>query len=75
MATMARPKAKPGRAVEPKRVLKGKPLALTIRGSAEWRDWVERGAKHCRTDIAKLVDTALVKYLRSQDFDEPAPER
>jgi hypothetical protein len=36
---------------------------------------VERGADFCRTDVAKLVDAALVEYLKQRGFDEPAPRR
>ena len=64
------PKAKPGAAREnPRRT------ALTIKGRPEWRDWVDRGAEFCRTDVAKLVDAALVEYLKQRGFDEPAPKR
>ena len=44
-------------------------------GRPEWRDWVDRGAEYCRTDVAKLVDAALVDYLKQRGFDEPAPKR
>ncbi len=72
---MARPKAKPGRKAETEASPRGKPMAFTIRGSAEWREWVERGAEHCRTDVAKLVDAALLSYLRGQGFTEAPPKR
>jgi hypothetical protein len=52
-----------------------RPTALTIKGRREWRDWVERGANFCRTDVAKLVDAALVDYLKQRGFEEPAPRR
>jgi hypothetical protein len=52
-----------------------KPTALTIKGTLEWRDWVDRGARHCRTDVAKLVDAALLEYLKARGFTEEAPER
>ena len=65
---MAKPKARPTRE-------NPRPTALTIKGRAEWRDWVERGADFCRTDVAKLVDAALVEYLKQRGFDEPAPKR
>jgi hypothetical protein len=52
-----------------------RPTALTIKGRLEWRDWVERGADFCRTDVAKLVDAALVEYLKQRGFEEPAPKR
>jgi hypothetical protein len=52
-----------------------RPTALTIKGNLEWREWVEQGAKHCRTDVAKLVDAALVDYLKTRGFTQEAPER
>lgn len=52
-----------------------KPTALTIKGNREWRNWVERGAAFCRTDVAKLVDASLVEYLRSRGFTESPPVR
>ncbi len=65
---MAKPKARPTRE-------NPRPTALTIKGRTEWRDWVERGADFCRTDVAKLVDAALVEYLKQRGFDDPAPKR
>jgi len=59
--------------------VKGKPSSVprtvVVRGTGEWADWVERGAKHCRTDVSKLIDAALAAYLRDQGFSEPPPER
>ena len=51
------------------------PTAITIRGSKEWRAWVEGGAKHCLTDTSKLVDIALARYLKEQGYDAIRPER
>ena len=69
-ALMARPK-KPGKAGQPAR----QPTAITIRGSIAWREWLERGAEHCLTDVSKLVDVAVTQYLKAQGFDEPRPKR
>lgn len=52
-----------------------KPMAIAIKGEVAWRDWVERLAEHNRTDVAKLVDAALVLYARETGFGEPAPKR
>ncbi|WP_165074249.1 hypothetical protein [Paludisphaera rhizosphaerae] len=52
-----------------------RPVALTIKGNLEWRGWVDRGAVFCRTDTSKLVDAALVEYLRSRGFAEEPPPR
>lgn len=67
---MAKAKAK---AVEP--ASKRQPTAITVRGSKEWRAWVERGARFCLTDTSKLVDIAVARYLKEQGFDESRPER
>jgi hypothetical protein len=52
-----------------------KPTALTIRGSAEWREWLEEGAQHCLLDASKLVDIAVTQYLKSNGFQKPRPQR
>jgi hypothetical protein len=49
--------------------------AFTIRGSAAWRKWIERGCEHCRTDASKLFDVAVIAYLKSQGFTEAPPKR
>jgi hypothetical protein len=71
-ATMARPKPKP-KGDDPSS--KRQPTAITIRGSKEWREWLERGAEHCLTDVSKLVDVAVSQYLKAQGFDETRPKR
>lgn len=52
-----------------------KSIAITIKGSEEWRDWVNRGAKHCRRSVAVAIDDALVLYFKKSGFNEPPPER
>lgn len=58
-----------------KRAPTDKPTAITVKGSQEWREWVNRGAKYCRTEVAKVVDAALVDYFKARGFTEEAPER
>jgi hypothetical protein len=73
-AVMAKAK-RPRPAKAAKKPSGAKPTALTIRGNLDWREWVERGANHCRTDVAKLVDAALIDYLKARGFAEIPPER
>jgi hypothetical protein len=61
---MARPKKK-----------KGEVKRLVVQASIDWADLVERGAKHCRTDVSKLIDVALADYLRARGFTDPPPDR
>jgi hypothetical protein len=49
--------------------------AVRLACSPEWKDWVERLADHCRLDVAKVIDRALIDYARKEGFDEEAPSR
>ena len=55
--------------------VKRQAIAVTLRGSEAWKKWIEDGAKHCRTDVAKMIDKAVVEYLKAQGFTQPAPDR
>jgi hypothetical protein len=46
-----------------------------VKGNPEWCEWVNQGAKHCRTEVAKVVDAALVDYFKSRGFTPAPPER
>ena len=68
---MARPKQK----AAAKKAAAKPPRTVGVRTTAEWAAWLERGAKHCRTDVAKLIDAAVADYLKASGFDEVPPER
>ena len=69
--TMARPKKVTKAEAKAQRPTK----QIGIRSTREWAEWVERAAGFCRTDVAKLIDTALIKYLKAEGFEEPSPPR
>lgn len=48
---------------------------IAVQARPEWVAWVEAGAKHCFTDVAKLVDASLAEYLRNRGFNQERPER
>lgn len=52
-----------------------KPMAVQVRASQEWADWLQRGAAHCGLPLSSVVDQAVRLYFKSQGFDEPAPKR
>lgn len=68
-AAMAKPKRKA------KLAAKQETKTIGLRATLEWAEWIERGAKFCRTDVAKLIDNAVVDYLKGRGFPEEAPER
>jgi hypothetical protein len=51
------------------------PKTVGVRTTAEWAEWIERAAKHCRTDVAKLIDASVVDYVKARGFDETPPVR
>lgn len=52
-----------------------RPLVLTMRGTEEWKAWLDRLAKHCRMKTAVCVDQALMEFAKLRGFDEVPPER
>ena len=77
VAASKRPKkpATPKRAGEASPAPTGKtqPNAITIRGSAEWKDWLERFAVHWRSRPTVTIDQVLAALAREEGFEEPPP--
>jgi hypothetical protein len=51
------------------------PVTVTVSGSRAWVDWIGRASAYLRTDRSKLLDVAVMEYLASRGFLEPAPRR
>jgi hypothetical protein len=69
-------KAKPGKARGEKPPEKApKPTVLAMKGSLEWKRWLERAARHCRLSTSTLVDLAVAEYVKARGFDDPPPPR
>ncbi len=68
-------KAKKGASKQPEGWNVGKPLAIQVRGSAEWKAWLERLAAFDRATVADVADRAIARYAREIGFPEPPPER
>ena len=64
-----RPRRRKSKDAEPR------PIALTIRGRVEWKEWVARLAEADRTSLNELVDRALARYGREIGFQEAPPGR
>jgi hypothetical protein len=46
-----------------------------VRGSKEWKAWVERLAEFDRASLPDLVDRALVAYAKQIKFRDAPPRR
>jgi len=68
--------AKPKRTAEsPKPESDRLGVVVTLKGSPEWKAWVDELAAHCRTDVSKLIDSALVGLAKDRGFTKEAPRR
>ncbi len=52
-----------------------KAIAVTIKGDPAWKAWLDGLADHCRSDVAKVIDMALIKYAKGEGYDREAPHR
>ncbi len=48
---------------------------LTIKGTPEWKAWLDELGDHVRMPASTIVDQALVKYARDMGFAKDAPKR
>ena len=49
------------------------PNAITIRGSAGWKGWLEAFAAKMRSKPTAVIDLALAKLAEQERFTEPPP--
>jgi TolB-like protein len=52
-----------------------KTIAVTIKGSPAWKDWIDGLADHCRLDVAKVIDLAVVRFAEAEGYNQKAPQR
>ena len=50
-------------------------LAVTMKGSEEWKGWLEEAAKHCRISVSSLIDLSVTEYVKARGFKKEPPER
>ena len=69
---ITKPKAKraPGPARRP---VPTQPNAITIRGSVEWKRWLEAFAAKMRSKPTAVIDLGLAKLAAQEGFPEPPP--
>ena len=64
------PSKGPGKPVD-----KNKPIIATLRGSDEFRAFLERAAKADRSTVAAFLERAAVRYARELGMTEEPPDR
>jgi hypothetical protein len=55
------------------KVVASQPNAITIRGSSDWKSWLEDFAARMRTKPTAVIDLALAKLAHQEGFREPPP--
>lgn len=47
---------------------------LAIKGSAEWKSWLDAFSSHCRLGLSDTIEQSLVHYAEKRGYPEP-PKR
>ena len=68
--TMSRKKATQVKPAAVKPPAERKAIAVVIKGGPDWKAWLESLADHCRSDVAKVIDKALIGYAKSEGYDQ-----
>jgi hypothetical protein len=66
----------------PKKKTLGRPKGLgpareplvSLRGSQQWKDWLDEFAAHCRLGLTDTIEQSLIRYAEERGFDKP-PKR
>jgi len=49
--------------------------AVVVKGTEEWKRWIETAAEHLRVNVATLVDLSVTEYVKARGYDVPPPNR
>jgi hypothetical protein len=49
--------------------------AVTVKGTDEWKAWLDKAADHCGMTVSGLVDMSVRQFAKKQGFADPPPER
>jgi hypothetical protein len=50
-------------------------VVVTLKGSPEWKAWLDELSDQFRTDNSKVIDLALVEFAKAHGFKREAPRR
>lgn len=70
LVAVAKKKTRPARQEGERR-----PIAVTIKGSEEWKAWLEEGATFVHFSVSGLVEHAVRDYLKRKGFTKEGPSR
>ena len=69
---MAKPeRRRPGR---PRRAVPRRETVVAIKGSTEWKSWLDGFSYHCRLGLADTIEQSLVYYAKVREYGQP-PKR
>lgn len=52
-----------------------RPVVLTMKGTPDYKAWLQRAADHCGLSVTSMVTMAVRRYVKGQGFEEPPPKR
>lgn len=51
------------------------PIIFAMRGSAEFKAWLQEAADHCNLSVSGFITQAVRDYAKRQRFEKPQPRR
>ena len=48
---------------------------LTVRMTPQFREWLDKAARHSRLNVSGFIEFAVIAYAKQQGFDETPPKR
>jgi hypothetical protein len=69
---MSKPeRRRPGR---PRRAAPRRETVVAIKGSMEWKSWLDGFSSHCRLGLSDTIEQSLVYYAEERGYSDP-PKR
>jgi len=67
----SRNRRRPGR---PRRAGPARETVVALKGSQEWKAWLDGFADHCRLGLADTIEQSLLSYAKEREYGGP-PKR
>lgn len=58
----------------PKKVGPVRGTVVALKGSSDWKAWLDEFSAHCRLGLADTIEQALLQYAQARGFPPP-PKR
>ena len=65
------PEKKPRKPGRPKGGAPARATVISLKGTPEWKEWLDGFADHCRLGAADTIEQALIVYAKEREYPPP----